>query len=88
MLVQFISNIILIVVEQELESFSNSLYEMWFKKIHFSEERVAKNEIGKHLESFDLTNYQGKNNNGIGHSLDVADIGSVEVEHFQDLGHL
>lgn len=61
------------------------MYEVGLKSEQSLEKGVGKDHVGEYIESFYLSNDDGEHNNRVGHSLDVADIRSIEMEQLKDL---
>lgn len=72
----------LILRQDELKCSRKCFDELWFKCENFPPERFSDCKVTKHPESLDLANDNSKDNDGIGHALNITDIWSVEVEQF------
>ena len=67
--------------QQQLEGSTNCLDRSFLNAEDFPEETVAKDQIAKYIEGFDFSDNWNENNRWIGHSLNVAHIGSENMEH-------
>lgn len=61
------------------------MYEVSLKGEQPLEEGIGKDHIGEDIECFYLSNDDGQYDNGVSHSLDVADIRSIEMEQLKNL---
>lgn len=61
------------------------MYEIGLEHIELSEERIGEDKICKDSKSFDFANNYGEDDDGVSHSLNIANVGTVEVKHLQYL---
>ena len=73
--------------QKDIESTTIHTNIVTFKSEQSSKKFISKNYVGKYSEGLDLANNQIKNDDRIGHSLNVTHIGSIKMKNLQNLAY-